>query len=139
MCGDCKDGFVNSGRKFPIVPFENSPTQNALRRRPTAGAKEASLHEPPFPHEGIRVWNGPEQSRGRWFCATQWTLHGEDRSARFELRKGGRLVVLLLSSREKASFPSILQPVTLPTDVDGGRVMQEAIEDGSGDDRVAKD
>ena len=53
--------------------------------------------------------------------------------------KGGRSVVLLLRSREQASLPPILQSVTLPTDVDGGRVVQQTIQDRSGDDRVAKD
>jgi hypothetical protein len=100
---------VNSSRKFPIVPFENSPTQNALQRRPTGGAREGSSHEPPFSHKGIRVWNGPEQSRARWFCATKWTLDGEDRSARFEMRKRwpiGRSLAPLAGTSQPSVYPS---------------------------------
>lgn len=61
---------VNSGRKFPIVPVENSPTQNGpgpTNGRRTTGRGE--IQRLPFFHISWNLWNGPERSRARWFCA----------------------------------------------------------------------
>src|ERR1700733_13966521 len=55
--------------------------------------------------------------------------------------RGGSLGIslLLFGQRNQAGFAAFLQPVTLSANVDRGRMMQQAIEDRGGDDRVAED
>ena len=40
---------------------------------------------------------------------------------------------------DDASLLLILEPVALALDIDRGRVMQQAVEDGRGDDVIGKD
>ena len=47
--------------------------------------------------------------------------------------------MLLVGKRNQACFAPFLESVALPADVDGGGVMQQAIEDGCGDDRIPED
>src|SRR3954453_6830095 len=47
--------------------------------------------------------------------------------------------MLLVGKRNQTCFAPFLQSVALPADVDGGGVMQQAIEDGCGDDRISED
>ena len=47
--------------------------------------------------------------------------------------------LLLLGQRNQAGFASFLEPVALSADVDGGGVVQQSVEDGCCDDRVAED
>jgi hypothetical protein len=52
---------------------------------------------------------------------------------------GDRLVLVLFRQRDQASLAALLGPVALHADVDGGGVMQQPIEDGCCDDRIAED
>jgi hypothetical protein len=47
-----------------------------------------------------------------------------------------RIGLLLFGQRKQARFAAFLQPVTLPANVDGGRMVQQAVEDRGRDDRV---
>ena len=49
---------------------------------------------------------------------------------------GRRLVLLLFRKRDQAA---LLEPVALSADVDGGGVVQQPVEDGCCDDRIAED
>jgi hypothetical protein len=47
--------------------------------------------------------------------------------------------LLLIGQRNQSSFAPFLEPVTLAANVDGGGVVQQPVEDGGGDDRIAED
>lgn len=70
----------------------------------------------------------PDQSRKRLLLATA--------TARSATRSIG---LLLVRQRNETGFPSFLKPVALAPNVNGGRMVQQTIEDGGGDDRVAED
>jgi hypothetical protein len=92
----------------------------------------------PFFHISWILWNGPERSRARWFCAAQRTLDGEDRSASCRGKEREPLAVLI-GAGEQASLPPVLQPVTFTSNVDGCGMMQQPIQNRGGDDGIAKD
>src|SRR5258708_19712691 len=65
---------------------------------------------PPWPRNGVR---GQGTSRGlRPFLSARW---------------------------HQAGLTAILQPVALPANVDGRRVMQQPVQDRCGDDRITED
>ena len=75
-------------RRSKIPPPGNSPT-------PTDGRRHRSrVHKPPFPHDGMVFVERP--SRPRCFCATTWSLGGEDRSAKSPVRERTLAAPLLL-------------------------------------------
>jgi len=47
--------------------------------------------------------------------------------------------LLPIGERDQSGLAALLEPVTLPADVDGGGVVQQPVEDGGGDDRVTED
>src|SRR6202012_2094863 len=56
------------------------------------------------------------------------------------VRGGSRgLWLLLFRQRNQTCLAAFLQPVTLPADVDRNRMVQQAVEDRCGGDRVAED
>src|ERR1700731_3574157 len=70
--------------KIPHFAGRKIPT-----RKLPANAESCISALPPFPHIRKRCQNGPERSRARRFCAAQWTLDGEDRSATCLRRERG--------------------------------------------------
>ena len=56
------------------------------------------------------------------------------------VRGGSRGIGLLwFGQGNQAGFAAFLQPVTFPANVDRSRMVQQAVENGGGDDRVAED
>jgi hypothetical protein len=53
-----KHRCVNSSRKFPVVPVENSPTRK-LASADQREALRAPVHQPPFPHSGTVLSERP--------------------------------------------------------------------------------
>ena len=51
----------------------------------------------------------------------------------------GQRLGLLVLERNQSGFAPFLEPVTLAANIDGGGVMEQPVEDGGGDDRVAED
>ena len=45
----------------------------------------------------------------------------------------------LFSPREETGFPPVLQAITLTADVDGRRMVEQAVENRGGDDRISED
>jgi len=54
-------------------------------------------------------------------------------------KTGSRSPAVLIGSGKQAGFPPVLQPVTFAADVDSRRMVQQAVENRSRDNRVAKD
>src|ERR1700722_13785468 len=53
-------------------------------------------------------------------------------------QRGGGRGPLLFPWRYQSRFAAVFQPITLPTDVDGCRVVQQPVQDCSCDDRVSE-
>src|SRR5215469_4353637 len=60
--------------------------------------------------------------------------------SRSSVRGGSRRIGLLLVGHwNQAGFATLLKPITFAANVDRGRVMQQTVEDGCGDDRITED
>src|ERR1700761_2775510 len=56
------------------------------------------------------------------------------------VRGGSRgLWLLLFGQRNQTGLATLFQSIALPANVNRGRMMQQAVEDRSGDDRIAED
>jgi hypothetical protein len=54
-----------------LVLVENSsPVWSIADQREAPQQVQGEVQRLPFFHIGSSLWNGPEQSRARWFCAT---------------------------------------------------------------------
>jgi len=77
-------------RRSKLPPPGNSPT-------PTDGRRHRSrVRKPSFPHDGMVFVERPGAVRPRCFCATTWSLGGEDRSAKSPVRERRLAAPLLL-------------------------------------------
>ena len=101
------------------------PARNRLRQ-PTEGAESSQSISPFSLIVEPCCQNGPERSRPRCFCATKWSLEGEDRSARLQMRERGRDGQLVPLSAKRTSLAPVLQPVAFAKNVDCRAVMQQS-------------